>query len=75
MRSDFRAIVELGCQCGEPLELAIEAVRAPFECPACDYEHVLSADQLEAIEAAFGRALVMAHNGQGKVKPAFPLLH
>jgi hypothetical protein len=65
MQTQFRAIVELGCECGERLELPFEEIRVPFDCPACDSEHCLGADQLDAIEAAFGRALVMAHERQG----------
>jgi hypothetical protein len=64
MPTPFRAIVELGCQCGEPLELPIELVRDPFVCSYCEHEHILAESQLEAIEQAFGRTLVEAHRLQ-----------
>lgn len=69
MPKPYRAIVEVGCQCGERLELPIEQVRLPFDCHACDYVHVLGREQLEAIEQAFGRALIDAHrHEEGGVK-------
>lgn len=77
MTAPFRAIVELGCQCGERLELPIEAVRSTFECPVCDYQHLLSRDQLDAVEDAYGRALVLAHRQEGEeaIMPASKMLH
>lgn len=77
MLTPFRAIVELGCQCGEQMELPIEEVRMPFNCDACDHEHVLGALQLDAIEEAFGRALILAHGKKGadKVSTVSKLRH
>jgi hypothetical protein len=72
MQTPFRAIVELGCQCGERLELPIEDARAPFDCPVCDHEHVLDEAQLVAIEDAFGRALIEAHRLQMAEAAALP---
>jgi hypothetical protein len=72
MQTPFRAIVELGCQCGERLELPFEDIRGPFDCPSCDYEHVLGRAHLDAIEKAFGRALVQAHRQQAGDKPVLP---
>lgn len=78
MQTPFRAIVELGCQCGERLELPIEEARDPFVCSCCEHEHVLAEAQLEAIEAALGRALLKAHRCQVSehaVLPGASLLH
>jgi hypothetical protein len=78
MLTPFRAIVELGCQCGERLELPLEEARDPFVCSYCDYEHVPAEPQLEAIEEAFDRALVEAHRRQmfGDIAlPAAPFRH
>lgn len=78
MQTPFRAIVELGCQCGERLELPIEEARDPFVCSYCDHEHTLAEEQLEAIEDAFGRALLEAHRlqmAEGAVLPSAALRH
>jgi hypothetical protein len=64
MEASYRAVVELGCQCGERLKLPIEAIRTAFECSGCDHRHLLSSDQVNAIEEALGRALVLAHRGK-----------
>ncbi|HEX8056005.1 MAG TPA: hypothetical protein VF481_05050 [Novosphingobium sp.] len=78
MQPPFRAIVELGCQCGERLELPIEEARDPFVCSCCENEHVLAEAQFEAIEAALGKALAEAHRLQvpeSTVLPTASLLH
>lgn len=78
MQRPFRAIVELGCRCGERLELPIEEARASFVCSYCEHEHLLDEVQIEAIEEAFGRALIEAHRLQlsgGDTSPAALLRH
>lgn len=38
MQTPFRAVVELGCPCGERLELPFEEARNPFVCSYCDHD-------------------------------------
>ncbi|MEJ5979261.1 hypothetical protein WG901_21590 [Novosphingobium sp. PS1R-30] len=61
MASDLRAIVQLDCHCGERFHISFDSIQAPITCPLCEHEATLGGSDLEAIEAALGRALVDAH--------------
>lgn len=57
--------------------MPLDEAEEPFECPSCEFVHLLDDEQLYAIDRAFGRALAQAEKmgGAAPTAPSSKLRH